>query len=147
MNWDDPGAWPGSVMWPSSGGTVEGVVTRMAVLPRSSFGRTESRLCIELDGDGVQRWANNRLWRTLGDARVMPGDRVRITRGPDEPNPSPGGKPFSTWTVERLQPTQPPAQAPQAGWGAQQGPAPAPSPWGAQQAPQQPPAAPAGPSW
>jgi hypothetical protein len=146
MNWDDPGSWPGSVMWPNPGGSLEGTVTRMAILPRSSFGRTETRLCIELDGDGVQRWANNRLWRTIGDARVMPGDRVRITRGPDEPNPSPGGKPFSTWTVERLQPGQPPQTAPaapqtapaaQAGWGAPQAPQAAPAA----------PAAPAGPSW
>lgn len=127
MNWDDPGSWPAGGSWPAPGGSIEGTVTRIAILPRSAFGKTEERLCVELDGDGVQRWCNNRLWRTVGEARIVPGDRVRITRGPDQPNPT-GARPITSWTVERLQ------QAP---------PAPAASGWGAAQAPVQQ----AGPSW
>lgn len=99
--WDDPASWPSDGSWPGNpGGSIEGTVTKLAVL-MGRYGRLS--LCVELDNDGRQRWANSRLWRTMGDARIETGDRVRITRGPDEPNP--GGKPSSTWTVERLAPT------------------------------------------
>jgi hypothetical protein len=57
-------------------------------------------LCVELDGDGRERWANSRLWRTLADARIEPGDRVTITRGPDESRGD-GQRPATTWRVER----------------------------------------------
>lgn len=106
--WDDPGNWPGDGSWPSRPGeTIEGTVTRMAVRT-GRFGRPG--LCLELDGDGRERWANSRLWRTLGDARVQVGDRIRVTRGPDEPMRPGQAHASTTWTVER-------APKQQGGWG------------------------------
>lgn len=130
--WDDPRNWPGQGAWPATPGeTIEGTITRME-LQQSRYGRNQ--LVVELDGDGVKRWCNGRLWRTLADARVDVGDRVRVTRGHDEPVPG-GQKPASTWVVERLQPT--PATARAAGYG--QAPQAAQQPQWAAQAPQAPP--------
>lgn len=103
--WDDPAHWPGDGSWPRvPGESVEGKITRMEVAT-GTYGRLS--LCVELDGDGRKRWANARLWRTLADSRADIGDRVRITRGQDEPRGD-GQRPASTWRVERLQPA--PAQ-------------------------------------
>lgn len=99
--WDDPAHWPGDGSWPRvAGEAVEGTITRMAVR-NGSYGRLS--LCVELDGDGRERWCNSRLWRTLADARIEPGDRVRVTRGPDEPSGNGQSRPATTWRVERLQ--------------------------------------------
>jgi hypothetical protein len=104
--WDDPANWPSGNGWPARpGDTVEGTVTRME-LQQSRYGRQQ--LVVELDGDRVKRWCNGRLWRCLGDARIEPGDRIRVTRGPDDPSGG-GEKPGSTWIVERIPvPTAPP---------------------------------------
>jgi hypothetical protein len=105
--WDDPKNWPTGAAWPAEpGGWVDGTVTRME-LHQSRYGRAQ--LVVELDGDGLKRWCNGRLWRTLGDARVEVGDRIRVTRGPDEPTSAPGAKPATTWNVERIQPPAPAA--------------------------------------
>lgn len=122
--WDDPANWPSNGAWPNRPGeTVEGTVTRME-LGQSRYGRAQ--LVVELDGDGVKRWCNARLWRCLGDARIEPGDRVRVIRGPDDPNSGQGQRPGSTWTVERLA-APPPAQSPPQSWGAHPTPAPGPT--------------------
>lgn len=124
FDWDDPRNWPGDTSWPGfPGESLEGRVTRMSVRP-GSYGRLS--LCVELDGDGRERWCNSRLWRCLGEARVQVGDMIRVTRGKDDP-PRPGqARPSTTWTVERLRPQ------------------PSKPPWGQQpEAPQQP----SGPTW
>ena len=108
--WDDPQNWPGDDSWPRMAGEmVEGTITRMAVR-QGRYGRLA--LCVELDGDGRERWANSRLWRTLADARIEPGDRVRITRGPDEPRGD-GQRPATSWRVERSTAIAPPPAAAQ----------------------------------
>ena len=87
FDWDDPGNWPGDMSWPARpGDAVEGRVTRMEVRT-GRFGRPS--LCVELNSDGRQRWANSRLWRALGELRVQVGDVVKVTRGQDVP-PQPG---------------------------------------------------------
>ncbi len=110
--WDNPKNWPGTDSWPAEpGGIVQGTITRMAI-KQSRYGRAQ--LVVELDSDGIVRWCNSRLWRTFGDARIEPGDSVRVTRGPDEDRG--GEKPATTWRVERLQPA--PAAGRPTSWGA-----------------------------
>jgi hypothetical protein len=115
--WDDPQHWPGDGSWPRTPGEeVEGTITRMAVM-MGRFARLS--LCVELDGDGRQRWANARLWRAIGELRAEVGDRIRVTRGADDSTVQPGasGKLPSTWKVERL-PARPAAGAQPVGyWG------------------------------
>jgi hypothetical protein len=137
--WDQPEHWPGDTAWPKApGGTVEGTISRMAVM-QNRYQR--NALCIELDGDGVQRWCNGRLWRALADIRADVGDRIRVTRGPDG-EAQPGRSASTSWTVDRLtpagapavQPTWPqqvaPAAAGASGWAAPAFAAPVPDPAG-----------------
>lgn len=78
--WDDPASWPASA-WPAQpGASITGTITRMAVR-QSRYGRLA--LCVELDGDGKERWCNTGLWRELGAARVELGDRIVVTRKDD----------------------------------------------------------------
>jgi hypothetical protein len=131
--WDDPKNWPTGAAWPAEpGGWVDGTVTRME-LHQSRYGRAQ--LVLELDGDGLKRWCNGRLWRTLGDARVEVGERIRVTRGPDEPTSAPGAKPATTWTVKRIQPPAAPTGPPVV------------LKWGAAAAPAAQPAMTEGPTW
>ena len=99
--WDDPTHWPSDGSWPTiPGETVEGTITRMGIRP-SRYGRLQ--LCIELDGDGRERWCNARLWRTIGMLAPEVGERIIVTRGPDEPTlPGSTGRPPSTWIVEKV---------------------------------------------
>ena len=88
------------------GEVVEGVITQLGM---DTNMRGQLTLVWSLDS-GPKRWASKRLWRTFADARIDIGDRVRITRGPDEDTG--GTMPAGTWTVERLTPgptTPPPA--------------------------------------
>ena len=78
------------------GESVEGVLTHLG-MDRNMKG--EMALVYALDG-GKPTFAAMTLWRTLADARVDAGDRIRITRGPDEDRGAPS--PAKTWTVERL---------------------------------------------
>ena len=99
---DDPKHWPDSQTWPAtSGGVIEGVVTHLEIAT-SRFGRLQ--LAVELDRDGRKRWCNGRLWRAMADARIDIWDRIRVTRGDDDKDGSPGsnGRLPSTWMVERL---------------------------------------------
>jgi hypothetical protein len=93
------------------GESIEGAITALAIRT-NRYGR--EGLAYELDGDGRVRWAPARLWDAMADLRIDIGDRVRITRGPDEPARG-DGKPATTWTIARL-PLAP--AAPAAGWGA-----------------------------
>ena len=90
------------------GETVEGVITQLGM---DTNLRGALTLVYALDS-GPKRWANKRLWRTMADARIDVGDRVRITRGPDEDTG--GSMPATSWTVERLAagPTTRPQPAP-----------------------------------
>jgi hypothetical protein len=96
------------------GDSVEGQITQLGLETNLRGALT---LVYALDS-GPKRWANKRLWRTMADARIDIGDRVRITRGPDEDTG--GSMPATTWTVERLapgptqpsQPSQPQVQVP-----------------------------------
>ena len=95
--WDDPASWPMSA-WPAQpGASVTGTVTKMAVR-QSRYARLT--LCIELDGDGKERWCSTGLWREMGAARVEPGDRITVTRAD---NGTDGAK----WTVVRQTATEP----------------------------------------
>lgn len=121
--WDTPGNTPPSGSWPiPNGPPVEGTITRMTV-EQSRYGRPS--LCVELDGDGVKRWCGMRLWRALAELRVEIGERVRVSRLPDEPAAGEGQRGASRWRVERL--TVPQAPAPT--WGPPTGQAPS---WPAQ---------------
>lgn len=97
---DDPAHQPPDPVGIRPGETAQGTITMLNV-KEGRFGRLA--LTWELDHDGRERWANARLWKAMAAARLDVGDMARITRGPDEPNPS--GKPSTTWTVERLTPT------------------------------------------
>ena len=80
------------------GESVEGVITHLGVSHN-----LEGKLVLMYGLDGAKpKFAPLTLWRTLADARVDAGDRVRITRGPDEDRGAPS--PAKTWTVERLAP-------------------------------------------
>lgn len=125
--WDIPGNTPPSGSWPiPDGPPVEGTITRL-VVETSRYGRPS--LCVELDGDGMKRWCGMRLWRALAELRVDIGERIRVTRLPDEPG-APGERPTPRWRVERV---AAPAPVPQA------------SAWGPP--PGQPAAAPSRPAW
>ena len=80
------------------GESVEGVITQLGM---DTNLRGALTLVWALDS-GPKRWANKRLWRTMADARIDIGDRVRITRGEDEDTG--GTMAATTWTVERLAP-------------------------------------------
>ena len=101
IDWDNPKNLPETAAIPA-GGSVEGTITELGFETNM---RGQPTLTYTLD-HGRKRWCNSQLWRTLGHARVQVGDRVRITRGPDEP--STGQYPRTTWTVERLDQPQPP---------------------------------------
>ena len=88
------------------GETVTGTVTALAFEPNL---RGQVTLTWSLDG-GRKRWANTQLWRAMADARIQPGDRITVTRGPDEP--STGQYPRTTWTVTRHSGPAPIAAAP-----------------------------------
>ena len=92
---DAPGHRPPSTRI-EVGDSVEGTITQLGIETNLRGNQT---LTWTIDG-GPKRWANMRLWRTMADARVNPGDTVRITRGPDQD--SGGSMPATTWTVERL---------------------------------------------
>ena len=100
IDWDAPENRPASTSI-QPGQSVEGVITQLGFEPNL---RGLTTLTWTLD-NGRKRWANAQLWRCLADARVQIGDRIRVTRGQDEP--SAGQYPRTTWTVERL--TGPPA--------------------------------------
>lgn len=103
--WDAPSSWPAD-SWPSAPGvSVAGTVTRMAVR-QSRYGRLT--LCVELDGDGKERWCSTGLWRSMGIARVEPGDTIRVTRHDD-------GQGGARWDVTKGAPEAPSAVPTQAG--------------------------------
>jgi hypothetical protein len=94
IDWDDPKNLPeSSAIQP--GQSVSGQITHLSFEPNLRGALT---LTWAVDG-GRKRWANSQLWRAMGDARVQVGDRVTVTRGPDEP--STGQYPRTTWRVER----------------------------------------------
>ena len=104
--WDDPQSWPASA-WPSQpGGTVTGTVTKMAVR-QSRYARLT--LCVELDGDGKERWCSTGLWREMGAARVEPGDRITVTR-------TDNGDGGARWTVTKTSAPAEPAAPPGPEW-------------------------------
>lgn len=107
--WDTPEHHP-STGW-RVGESREGTITGLEVAT-NGWGRTALRYTL----DGQSAWASSTLWRTLADARVDLGDRIRITKTAEEQS---NGKTRSLWAVQRLAPgpahpvqTQPPAPAP-----------------------------------
>lgn len=113
IDWDDPQNLPRTSAI-GVGQSVEGVVTALQFEPNMRGAMT---LTYTLD-HGIKRWCNSQLWKALGHARIQVGDRVRITRGPDEPGT--GQYPRTTWTVERRQAPQPVQQPQPPQWAAPQ---------------------------
>ena len=87
----------------------ESVTGTLSMLKIATNMRGEMALVWAVDG-GPERWANKRLWRAMADSRVDVGDRITITRGPDEERPG-QAMAATTWTVERGQKQAPAAQA------------------------------------
>ena len=103
--WDDPRAKPANAKI-QVGETVSGTVTGLE-LATSRSGDDTIRYAI----DGVWRYTNKRLHNALWSARPLVGDRVEITRLPDDP-PRESGITATNWTVRVVARADQPATNP-----------------------------------